>query len=124
MPTERTSRPVDSPATQMAKGMLAAAAQVRQKTKGVSRKEAASWVLRYTSPQLLRCISRKPIKERTVIEWIDRYSGKHISPGFAENAFSNWSRSFAASSSFSEFSGASLKNLTKNYARRLPVLLA
>ena len=49
MPTQRTNRPIDSPATQIAKGMLAAAAHVRQKSKGVSRTEAASWVLRTTT---------------------------------------------------------------------------
>jgi len=49
MPTQRTNGPIDSPATQIAKGMLAAAAHVRQKSKGVSRTEAASWVLRTTT---------------------------------------------------------------------------
>jgi hypothetical protein len=120
MPTERKNRPIDSPATQMAKGMLAAAAQVRHTSAGISRKEAASWVLRHTAPELLRCISRKPMKERTVIEWIDRYSDKHTSLGFGETEFSGWTRHFAVSYP----TGDGLKHLTRNYALRLPVLLA
>ena len=124
MPTQRTHRPVDSPATQIAKGMLAAAVHVRQKTAGATRTQAASWVLRHTSPELLRCISRKPIKQRTMIEWVDRYSGKHAAPGFAESAFRSWTSNFAAWSSTSRFNGDLLRHVTKNQARRLPVLAA
>lgn len=120
MPTERSNRPFDSPAVQMAKGLLAAAAYAQHKSAGISRKQAASWVLRHTAPEFLRCISRKPIKERTVMEWIDRYSCKLISPRFGEAEFSGWTRHFAVSN----ITGDGLKGLTKNYALRLPVLFA
>ncbi len=89
MPTERRNRPSDSPAIHMAKGFVAAATYARHKSANISRKQAASWVLRHTAPELLRCISRKPIKDRTVVEWIDRYSCKHISPGVGQTEFSS-----------------------------------
>src|SRR5262245_27649010 len=58
---ETAGRPVDCPMVQYAKGMLADALHVRQKLSGESRAAAAAWVVKHTSPELSRRLSRKPI---------------------------------------------------------------
>jgi hypothetical protein len=121
-PTERDSRPVDAPAVQIEKGMLAAAMHVHQKASGASRNEAADWVVQHTSPELLRRLSRKPITSRTVIEWLDRFGGKHATDGFGRDAFLSWNTIFEKWSAQKPITGSFLTALTGKHARRLPEL--
>jgi hypothetical protein len=123
-PTEQTSRPLDAPAVQAAKGMLAAALHMRQKVSGTSRKEAAVWVVKHTLPELIHRISRKPITSRTVIEWLDRFGGKHATPGPGRDAFLAWSETFAAWNGRTPFTGHHVTIVTRKHARGLPALAA
>jgi hypothetical protein len=123
-PTERTSRPADAPAVQAAKGMLAAALHVRQKVHGESRKVAAEWVVQHTPKELIFRISRKPISWRTVIEWLDRFGGKHAAPGSGRDAFIHWSEIFGRWSANRSFTGSLLNPVAMKHARDLPALAA
>jgi hypothetical protein len=122
-PTERTNRPADAPAVQAAKGMLAAALHVRQKMNGESRKVAAEWVIQHTPKELIFRISRKPISWRTVIEWLDRFGGKHGAPGSGRDAFVYWSETFGWSVR-APFTGNDLNGVAMKHARGLPALAA
>ena len=123
-PTEQTSRPVDAPAVQAAKGMLAAALHVQQKMRSASRNEAAGWVVKHASPELMRRLSRKPITSRTVIEWLDRFGGKHATGGFGRDAFLSWSKIFERWSARKPITGQELKAVTETHSRGLPELAA
>jgi hypothetical protein len=123
-PTESPSRPLDPPTIQAEKGMLAAALHVRQKVSGESRKEAAAWVVQHTSPELIRRLSRKPITSRTVIEWLDRFGGKHGAAGSGRDAFLFWSETFGRWNARVPFTGNDLIAVTKSHAMHLPALAA
>jgi hypothetical protein len=60
-------RRADSPLIMGAKGAVAAIMHIQQCT-GMSRKEAAEWIVRHISPALASRISRKPLTARTVEE--------------------------------------------------------
>jgi hypothetical protein len=93
-PTETAGRPLDAPTIQFARGMLAAALHVRQRVSGESRIEAAAWVVKHTSRDLIRRLSRKPITPRAVIEWLDNFGGEFGTPGFGRDGFTFWKKNF------------------------------
>jgi hypothetical protein len=69
-------RRADSLFVMRAKGAVAAEMHVLQST-GMSRQEAAEWIVRHISPNLAARISRKPLTARTVEEWLDRFGGSY-----------------------------------------------
>jgi hypothetical protein len=72
------------------KGVLAGLMQ-RQQRAGMSRHQAAKWIVDNMSPKLASRISRKPITARTVEEWLDRFGGKSAEPNAARKAYLVWS---------------------------------
>ena len=74
--------------------MLAAALHVRQAVSDDSRMEAAAWVVKHTSRDLIDRLSRKPVTPRVVIEWLDRFGGQCGTPGFGREGFIFWKEGF------------------------------
>jgi hypothetical protein len=72
------------------KGLLAGVMR-RQQSAGMSRRQAAKWIVDNISPRLASRISRKPITPRMVEEWLDRYGGKHAEQNIARKAYLVWS---------------------------------
>ena len=75
----RRGRRPDAYSIVAAKGIIAGMMQVQMST-GMTRREAARWIVRNVSPSLARRISTKALSPRVIEEWLDRYGGK-----FAEN---------------------------------------
>lgn len=122
---ETDGRPVDCPTVQYAKGMLGAALHVRQKMSGESRAAAAAWVVKHTSRELSRRLSRKPITSRVVIEWLDRFGGEHGSLGDGRAGFVYWEKGFTKWSAGPVFTPEEdLRAVSGHYARYLPSLAA
>jgi|SRR6476646_865531 hypothetical protein len=117
---ETGGRPLDSPTVQYAKGMLAAALHVRQKMSGESRAAAAAWVVKHTSRELSRRLSRKPITPRAVIEWLDRFGGEHASPGDGRTSFVYWEIEWGGR----PFTPENLRAVSGYWAPYLPTLAA
>lgn len=113
-------RPLDSPTVQYAKGMLAAALHVRQKMSGESRAAAAAWVVKHTSRELSRRLSRKPITSRAVIEWLDRFGGEHGSSGDGRASFVYWETEWGGR----PFTPDDLRAVSGYWAPYLPTLAA
>jgi hypothetical protein len=65
----------DAHSIMAAKGILAGLMHVQQST-GMSRQEAAEWIVGNVSPTLAARISRKPLTARVVQEWLNRFGGK------------------------------------------------
>ena len=70
----RRGRRVDAPLVVKAKGMLAGRCKC-SRCLGMSRQEAAEWIVRNVSPKLATRISSKPLTARMVEEWLDRFGG-------------------------------------------------
>jgi hypothetical protein len=56
------------------------------------RQDAAAWVARNIPAELASRLSSKPITIRAVLEWVDRYGGKHPPDDPGGQAFRVWSR--------------------------------
>ena len=83
-------RRVDAPLVVKAKGMLAGMMQVQQSV-GMSRQEAAEWIVRNVSPKLATRISSKPLTARMVEEWLDRFGGTFGEEGIGRESYLLWS---------------------------------
>jgi hypothetical protein len=81
----------DVPTVMATKGILAGMMHVQQST-GLSREEAAKWIVEHVSPSLVARISRKPLTARAVTEWLDRYGGKFAEPNAGRKSYLVWSR--------------------------------
>ena len=86
-------RRTESALIHQVKGLLAGLVYVQQKS-GMSRRAAASWIARHIPPELASRLSSKPITDRAVLEWIDRYGGEHPPDNPGGDAFKVWSRPF------------------------------
>ena len=105
-------RPLDSPLVLEAKGMLAAMMEVQQNT-GMSRQQAAEWIVKNVSPRLAAQISSKPLTPRTVEEWLDRYGGKSGEKGIARESYLLWRR-------HDPVDPKRFREITEDRAKRLP----
>lgn len=85
-----SGRRSESPLIHQVKGVLAGLMSVKQKA-GMRRDEAAAWIARYIPPELASRLSPKPITTRAVLEWVDRYGGKHPPEDPGGQAFRVWS---------------------------------
>jgi len=110
-------RRADSPLVMGAKGAVAAIMHVQQST-GMSRKEAAEWVVGYISPALAARISRKPLTARTVEEWLDRFGGDHAEYNLGRENYLLWT---GAPGPYAPVSPQRFREITENLARRLLV---
>jgi hypothetical protein len=86
-----SGRPTESALIHQVKGVIAGLTRVKQDS-GMRRNEAAAWIARNMPPELASRITAKPITTRTVIEWADRYGGKHPPPDPGGRAFHLWKR--------------------------------
>ena len=59
---------------------------------GMTREQAAKWIVNNMSPKLAPRISRKPTTARMVEEWLDRFGGKHAEQNAAREAYQAWSQ--------------------------------
>jgi hypothetical protein len=84
-------RRLDVPAVVAAKGIIAGMMHVQQSA-GMSRKSAAEWAVKYTSPKLAVRISGKPLTPRMVLEWLDRYGGDFAEASAGRKSHLIWSR--------------------------------
>jgi hypothetical protein len=107
---ESNSRRPDSTNVQHAKGVVAAIVQAKQKVGKLSRQKAAKWTLNNLSESLRERISVRPITERTLIEWLDRYGGKSGEHDAGRHAFLEYSRIFLSCPDITEDDCASLTN--------------
>jgi len=82
----------DGPSIQQIKGVLAGLMHTKRR-RGMSREQAANWIVIHVSPALASRISRKPITARMVKEWLDRYGGSSPPENAGGQAFTIWSRS-------------------------------
>jgi hypothetical protein len=73
------------------KGILAGLMHCQQRA-GMSRRQAAKWIVDNMAPSLASSISRKAISPRMVEEWLDRYGGKHAEQNAARKTYLVWSR--------------------------------
>ena len=79
----------DAPLIMGAKGTVAAIMHVQQST-GMTRQEAAEWVVRHMSPTLAARISRKPLTPRMVEEWLDRFGGEFAEYNLGRERYLLW----------------------------------
>ena len=79
----------DTPQVISIKGMLAAFAACKQR-EGLTRNQAARWIVANTSPELSRRISEKKISASTVEEWLARYGGEHPPDDHGGAAYRHW----------------------------------
>jgi len=113
------SRRPDAGNVQVAKGVVAAIIQAKQKVGKLSRQEAAKWTLKNLSASLRERISAKPITERTLIEWLDRYRGKSGESDPGRHAFLEYSRLFL---NWPDIKKDDCASLTNGLAKKLPSL--
>jgi hypothetical protein len=73
------------------KGILAGLMQCQVRA-GMSREQAANWIVQNMSPKLAARISAKPVTPRMVEEWLDRFGGKHAEQNAARKAYGVWSQ--------------------------------
>ncbi len=85
-----SGRPSEVSVIHQVKGVLAGLMQVKQKS-GMQRATAATWVARNIAPELASRLSVKQITSRAVLEWLDRYGGKHPPDDPGGKAFKVWS---------------------------------
>ena len=106
------NRPPDSPSVMAVKGALAGMMHIQQSA-GMSREQAAHWIARNISPNLVVRISRKPISARSVEEWLDRYGGDFAANNAGRKSYCTWSRGEAVSA-------AKFRDITERMAKELP----
>jgi hypothetical protein len=116
---ESNSRRTDAGNMQFAKGVVAAIVQAKQKVGKLGRQEAAKWTLRYLSTSLRERISIKPITERTLIEWLDRYGGNSGERSPGRKAFLAYSGRFLT---WPDIRKDDCSSLTNKLAKTLPTL--
>jgi hypothetical protein len=116
---ESNSRRPDAGNVQIAKGVVAAIIQAKQKVGKLGRQEAAKWTLKNLSASLRERISVKPITERTLIEWLDRYGGKSGDDDPGRQAFLEYSRLFL---NWPDIKKDDCASLTNGLAKKLPSL--
>jgi hypothetical protein len=92
LPIETTGRRRDGPTIMSVKAIIAAAMHVQQTAGGMSRVEAARWIVRHISPDFASRISRKPLTPRMVTEWLDRYGGKFPEDDRVAKVYKIWSQ--------------------------------
>jgi len=112
-------RRADTATMQWVKGALAGFMHLQQTAGGLSRPEAAGWIANNISPKLAQRISRRPIRGRTVEEWLDRYGGKHPPDDPGGKAFKAWSSQSAWPLTATKF-----REITERIATMLPSLKA
>jgi hypothetical protein len=103
----------DAAPVMAAKGILAAMMHAQQSA-GMSRENAAKWIVRYTSPTLAGRISGKPLTPRMVEEWLDRYGGAFAESNAGRKSYLTWSRSDAVSAK-------RFRDITERLAKTFPV---
>jgi hypothetical protein len=86
-----SGRPSESQSIHQVKGVLAGLMYVKQRS-GMRRGEAAAWIARNIPRELASRLSPKPITIRALLEWLDRYGGKHPPRDPGGRAFRVWSR--------------------------------
>ena len=92
MPQSKGSgRRADVSSVLAVKGLLAGLMN-RQQRVGMSRPQAAKWIVDNMSPKLASRISRKRITPRMVEEWLDRFGGRHAEQNAARKTYLVWSR--------------------------------
>jgi|GEM_PF-5694343 hypothetical protein len=106
-------RPVDAPSIMAAKGILAGMMHVQQLA-GMSRENAAKWIIKNISPTLATRISGKPLTPRMIEEWLDRYGGAFPGNNPGGKSYQVWSRG-------EPVSPAKSRNITEKIARIFPV---
>ncbi len=89
-PLKKTGRRGDVPAVMAAKGAIAGMMRALQSS-GMSRKNAAKWIVRHISPTLAGRISGKPLTPRMVEEWLDRFGGDFAENNPARKSYKVWS---------------------------------
>jgi len=94
------------------KGALAGIMHVQQSA-GMSREEAVKFVARNIAPRLAIQLSRKPLKPRTVEEWLDGYGGKFAEKSADRKGYLTWSRREAVTAE-------KLREITERMANTLP----
>ena len=107
-----TNRPPAPDSIVAIKGALAGIMHVKQSA-GMSREEAAKFVARNIVPRLAAQLSRKPLKARTVEEWLDRYGGKSGEKGVGRKTYLMWSRG-------EPVTAEKLREITERMANTLP----
>ena len=85
-----TNRPPAPDSIVAIKGALAGIMHVQQSA-GMSREEAAKFVARNITARLAIQLSQKPLKPRTVEEWLDRYGGKSAEKSAGRRGYLTWS---------------------------------
>jgi hypothetical protein len=116
---ESNSRRPDAGNVQFAKGVVAAIIQAKQKVGKLGRQEAAKWTLRNLSASLRERISVRPVTERTLIEWLDRYGGKSGEDDPGRQAFLEYGRLFL---NWPDIKRDDCASLTDGLAKDLPSL--
>lgn len=106
------NRPPDTPSVMAVKGALAGMMHIQQSA-GMSREQAAHWIARNISPNLVVRISRKPISARSVEEWLDRYGGDFAANNAGRKSYCTWSRGEAVGA-------AKFRDITERMAKELP----
>lgn len=112
-PIRPKGRPVDAPSVMAAKGILAGMMHVQQST-GISRENAAKWIIKNISPTLATRISGKRLTARMIEEWLDRYGGAFPGDSPGSKSYQVWSRG-------EPVSPAKFRNITEKIARMFPV---
>jgi hypothetical protein len=105
-------RRLDSHLVQKTKGMLAGMMEVQQKA-GMSRTEAAKWIVKNVSPTLASRISSKPLTPRAVEEWLDKWGGKFGEEGVARDSYRLWR-------THDPVDPKRFREITEDKAKRLP----
>jgi hypothetical protein len=59
---------------------------------GMSRKQAANWIVQNMLPKLAARISTRPATPRAEEEWLDRFGGKYGPQNAARKAYQSWSQ--------------------------------
>jgi hypothetical protein len=106
------NRPPDTPSVMSVKGALAGIMHIQQSA-GMSREQAAHFIVRNISPNLVARISRKPISARSVEEWLDRYGGDFAANNAGRKSYLTWNQGEAAGA-------AKFRDITERMAKELP----
>jgi hypothetical protein len=92
LPIKTTGRRRDGPTIMSVKAIIAGVMHRQQTAGGMSRVEAARWIVRHISPDFASRISRKPLTPRMVTEWLDRYGGKFPEDDRVAKIYKIWSQ--------------------------------
>ncbi len=106
-------RRTDAPSIMAAKGILAGMMHVQQSA-GMSRENAAKWILKNTSPTLAARISGKPLTPRMIEEWLDRYGGAFPADNAGSKSYQVWNRG-------EPVSATKFREITEKIARIFPI---